>query len=219
MSNPALTIHPLILGIIGLTALASLFSPRDSNAFRSLEFNIGRLKQGEYYRLLTSALIHVDFGHLAFNMITLFFFADEVIRYLGETYFLIIYICSALTGGLLSYFFHYQEDQYRAVGASGAVTGILYAAILLEPGLQLYIMPIPFPIPSYVFGIGYLFYSLYGMKSRMDNIGHSAHFGGAVGGYILTLIMVPTLFQTHLNMVLLMAVPIAVLFFLPKGRQ
>ena len=114
-------------------------------------------------------------------MFTLFFFADVVITWFGPGKFVIIYLISLLAGSLLALFFHKDEPYYSAVGASGAVTGILYSAILLHPNMQLGIMFIPIPLPAYVLGIGYLLYSIYGMKSRVGNIGHSAHFGGAIG--------------------------------------
>src|SRR5690606_10364465 len=100
--------------------------------------------------------------------------------------------------------------------ASGAVTGVLYSAILLQPNMQLGILFIPLPIPAYVFGILYLIYSIYGMKKQLGNIGHDAHFGGAIGGFVVTLILYPSLFQTDLLMVGLLAIPIVVLFVMHK---
>src|SRR5690606_33321221 len=94
--------------------------------------------------------------------------------------------------------------------------GILYSAILLQPGMELYMFFIPIPIPAYVFGIGYLLYSIYGMKNKIGNIGHDAHFGGAIGGYVVTLMLMPSLFKTNLLMVGLLAVPIAILFVMHK---
>ena len=85
--------------------------------------------------------------------------------------------------------------------------------------MSLYFIFIPIPIPAYVLGIGYMFYSIYGMKNRIGNIGHDAHFGGAVGGYILTLILVPQLFFSSLLMVILLAVPIVLLFFLQRSGK
>ena len=102
------------------------------------------------------------------------------------------------------------------MGASGAVSGIIYSAILLQPGMNLYMFFIPIPIPAYIFGIGYLLYSIYGMKNRIGNIGHDAHFGGAIGGYLITLILSPWLFETNLLMIVLLAIPIALLFVLKK---
>jgi len=119
-------------------------------------------------------------------------------------------------GNLLSLYFHKEKFWYSAVGASGAVTGVLYSAILLDPGMSLYMYFIPIPIPGYVFGIGYLLYSIYGMKNRIGNIGHDAHFGGAVGGYAITLILMPSLFKTDLGHIGLLAIPIIILFLLYK---
>ena len=102
------------------------------------------------------------------------------------------------------------------MGASGAVTGILYAAILLRPDMSLYMFFIPIPIPGYIFGVGYLLYSIYGMKRRIGNIGHDAHIGGAVGGYVITLLLQPSLLQTDLLHVGLLAIPIIILFVMHK---
>jgi len=211
-------IDSIVLAIIGVTALVSFLSFGENDLFQRLEFNLTQVRQGQVYRLLSSALVHVSLEHLLFNMITLYFFADQVVIGLGREQFLIIYLASALAGGLLSYAFHFREPEYRAVGASGAVTGILYSAILLNPELTLFIIPIPVPIPAYVFGIGYLLYSLYGMRTRKDNIGHSAHFGGAIGGYGLTILMRPAILGSSLNMVLLLALPILLLLFVPRGK-
>jgi membrane associated rhomboid family serine protease len=149
-------------------------------------------------------------------MFTLYFFANVVVGYLGPVNFLIVYFGSLLMGNLLSYYFHKNEYHYSAVGASGAVTGILYSAILLQPGMKLYMFFIPIPIPAYIFGIGYLLYSIYGMKNRVGNIGHDAHFGGAIGGYVITLLMATWLFEENLLMVGLLAVPIVLLYVMRK---
>ena len=169
--------------------------------------------------MFTSGFLHVDMQHLLFNMITLFFFADVVIGWLGTTLFVVIYMVSLAAGSLLALFFHKNETFYSAVGASGAVTGILYAAILLQPNMQLGFFFIPLPIPAYVFGIGYLLYSIYGMKTRVGNIGHSAHFGGAIGGYLFTLLFKPSFLVTDTLMVVLLAIPIVLLFALEKSGK
>ena len=120
---------------------------------------------------------------------------------------------------MFALFFHKDEPFYSAVGASGAVTGILYAAILLQPDMKLGFFFIPIPLPAYVLGIGYLIYSIYGMKNRVGNIGHTAHFGGAVGGYLTTLLFMPSLLVDETLMVFLLAIPIFGLFILQKmGR-
>ena len=166
--------------------------------------------------MLTSGFLHVDTTHLFFNMLTLYFFADVVIYDFGSVSFLIIYLVSLGAGSLLALFFHKDEYHYSAVGASGAVTGILYSAILLQPNMNLNLLFIPIGIPAYVFGIGYLLYSIYGMKNSLGNIGHTAHFGGAIGGYVATLLFRPSLFVEQPLMVVLLAIPIIILFILEK---
>jgi len=209
-------LHIATIVIIAANVLVSLKGFNDSAFFERYKFGIGAIQAGQKERMLTSGFLHVDFAHLFFNLFTLYFFADVVINWLGPAKFLIIYFISLLAGSLLAMFFHKDEPYYSAVGASGAVTGVLYAAILLQPGMDLFLMFIPIPIPAYVVGIGYLLYSIYGMKSRLGNIGHTAHFGGAIGGYITTLLFMPDLIMTETLMVVLLAIPIIILFVMEK---
>ncbi|MGS2726465.1 rhomboid family intramembrane serine protease [Psychroserpens sp. BH13MA-6] len=202
--------------IIAANALISYKGFNDYGFFERYKFNVGSIRRGEQYRMFSSGFLHADSAHLIFNMITLYFFADRVIYHLGNFNFLLLYIGSLVLGSLLSLYFHKDEYHYSAVGASGAVMGVLYSAILLEPQQGVYLLFIPFEIPGYIFGIIYLLYSIYGMKNRIGNIGHDAHFGGAVGGYMLTLILTPSLFETNLLMVGLLAVPIVVLLIMHK---
>jgi membrane associated rhomboid family serine protease len=202
--------------VIAANAIISYKGFKDYGFFERYKFNVGGIRRGEQIRIFSSGFLHVDMAHLFFNMFTLYFFAPVVIYHLGTLYFLIIYVASLILGNLLSLYFHKEEFHYSAVGASGAVTGVLYAAILLEPSMQLGLLFIPLPIPAYVFGILYLLYSIYGMKKQIGNIGHDAHFGGAIGGYVATLILMPSLFKTDLLMVGLLAIPIIVLFVMHK---
>ena len=197
----------------------SLKGFNDFSFFEKYKFNIGGVRRGEQIRMLSSGFLHVDQMHLFFNMITLYFFADAVVGYLGTTGFITVYFGSLIFGNLLSLYFHKNEYHYSAVGASGAVTGVLFSAILLYPEMSLYLFFIPIPIPAYVFGIGYLLYSIYGMKNRVGNIGHDAHFGGAIGGYIITLVLASWLLKEHTLMVILLAIPIVLLFILRRTGQ
>lgn len=208
----------VLIVIIVANAIASFKGFEDSYFFRKYDFNIGSIKAGEQIRMLTSGFLHVDITHLAFNMLTLYFFAPIVIDNFGNAYFLAIYFGSLLAGNLLSFYFHKNENFYRAVGASGAVMGIIYSSILLYPDMTLGLFFI-IPVPGYLFGIGYLLYSIYGMKSRNDNIGHAAHFGGAIGGYVFTLLKNPELIQTETKMVILLLIPIVILFYLQKAGK
>lgn len=179
--------------------------------FRKYDFHIGSIRAGEQIRMFSSAFLHADISHLFFNMLTLFFFAPYVVAYLGEVSFVLIYFSSLLFGNLLTLSMHKNDLSYRAIGASGAVTGIVYSAILLDPT-----MTINFFIPGYLFGILYLLYSIYGMRAKNDNIGHTAHFGGAIGGYVFTIIKQPEMLTDNLFTVIVLAIPIGILFVMAK---
>ncbi|WP_299433163.1 rhomboid family intramembrane serine protease [uncultured Maribacter sp.] len=209
-------LHVATIAVMAANIIVSFKGFNDSSFFERYKFGIGPIKAGQKERMLTSGFLHVDISHLFMNMFTLYFFADVVIDYFGPAKFLLVYVASLVAGSLLALFFHKDEPYYSAVGASGAVTGILYAAILLEPNMRLGIMFIPIPLPAYVVGIGYLLYSIYGMKSRLGNIGHTAHFGGAIGGYVVTLLFMPNLLITDTLIVLLLAVPIIILIALER---
>jgi membrane associated rhomboid family serine protease len=124
-------------------------------------------------------------------MFTFYFFVNIVVGGLGDFAFLALYFGSLLGGNVFAYVFHYNDPYYSAVGASGAVTGVLFSALLLYPSIELMLFFIPIPIPGYLFGIGYMIYTLYGMKTQKDQIGHTAHFGGAIGGILITMVFVP----------------------------
>lgn len=209
----------LLIVIIAVTVLVSYKGFNDFNFFRKYEFHIGSIRSGEQIRMITSGFLHADMMHLAFNMITFYFFAPYVLSYLGSIYFLYVYFGSMIAGSMLTLYMHKNDYSYRAIGASGAVTGVIYSSVLLYPEMDLYLFFIPIPIPGYVFGIGYLLYSIYGMKAKRDNIGHTAHFGGAIGGYLITLMKEPSLLQTNTRMVVLLTIPIIILFYMHKTNK
>ena len=204
-----------LIAIIVVNILISYKGFNDLTFFRKYEFHVGSIRAGQQIRMLSSGFLHADLPHLIFNMLTLYFFAPVVIGFLGDLTFVLIYFGSLVFGSLLTMVFHKDQYNYRAVGASGAVTGVLYSAILLQPDMMLGIFFV-IPIPAYLFGILYLLYSIYGMKAKNDNIGHTTHFGGAVGGYLITLIKEPQLFVDHTLMVILLAIPIVILFVMEK---
>ncbi len=207
--------NTVLIAIIIVNVLISYKGFNDLSFFRKYEFHVGSIRSGEQIRMLSSGFLHANMTHLIFNMLTLWFFAPVVINHLGSFSFILVYFGSLIFGSLLTMIFHKNDYGYRAVGASGAVTGVLYSAILLQPDMMLGIFFI-IPMPAYVFGILYLLYSIYGMKAKNDNIGHTAHFGGAVGGYLITLLKQPTLLVDHTLMVILLAIPIVVLFVMEK---
>ncbi|MFD0988565.1 rhomboid family intramembrane serine protease [Mariniflexile jejuense] len=200
--------------IIAANVIISYKGFNDYAFFDAYKFNIGGVQRGEKLRMFSSGFLHVDTQHLLFNMLTLYFFAGIVINELDVFGFLTIYVSSLIFGNLLTLYFHKTEYHYSAVGASGAVMGVIYSAILFDPWME-----INFFIPGFVFGIGYLLYSIYGMKNKVGNIGHDAHFGGAIGGYVTTLILSPSLFKTDLLFVCLLLIPIILLFILKKAGK
>ncbi|RXM42471.1 rhomboid family intramembrane serine protease [Flavobacterium sp. YO64] len=207
--------NTILIGIIVANVLISYKGFNDLSFFRKYEFHVGSIRAGEQIRMLSSGFLHVDMMHLIFNMLTLWFFAPVVLQWLGTFSFVLVYFGSLIFGSLLTMLFHKNDYNYRAVGASGAVTGVLYSAILLQPDMMLGIFFV-IPMPAYLFGILYLLYSIYGMRAKNDNIGHTAHFGGAIGGYLITLIKVPSLIVDHSLMVVLLAIPILILFGMAK---
>ena len=200
-----------LIAIIAINVIISFKGFEDVYFFRKYEFHVGSIRSGEQVRMVSSAFLHADISHLAFNMLTLFFFAPYVYSILNNFSFLLIYFGSLIFGSLLTMYFHKNDYSYRAIGASGAVTGIVYSAILLDSNILIYGF-----IPGILFGLLYLLYSIYGMKAKNDNIGHTAHFGGAIGGYVITLIKDPLLFTDNLFTVIVLAIPIIILFVMAK---
>jgi len=206
----------VVLLVIAATALFSYKGFNDYSFFEKYKFQITRIQNGEKFRMFTSGLLHADWMHLLFNMYALYLFGDIVVFRLGVIPFLAIYLGSLLAGSLYSLSYHKNEPYYSAIGASGAVSGIVYASILLYPEMELFLFFIPIPIKGYIFGVIYLLYSIYGMKKQLGNIGHSAHLGGAIGGFALTLVFYPKVFQENTMMVVALTIPILILLFFGK---
>ena len=145
----------------------------------------------EYHQLITSGFLHGDTSHLFVNMLTLFFFGPYMELYVvGSEFFLVIYFVSLITGNLYPFFKYRKNPEYGALGASGAVSGIVFAFCLVNPLQMLYIF-FAIPMPAFIYAILWVGYSVYSMKRRNDNIGHEAHLAGALGGIIAMLIMFP----------------------------
>lgn len=206
-----MNIDKTLLILIIVNVLISIKGLSDQLFFDKYKFQIGAIKRGEKLRIISSAFLHVDYLHLILNMYVLYVFAPQLIVNLGVIKFLIIYFGSLLAGSFYTLSFHKNELYYSAVGASGAVAGVIYAAILLNPDMKLIMFPLPIPIPGYIFGIGYLLYSIYGMKNKIGNVGHSAHLGGAMGGYLFTMLVFPEIILNNLTTIILLGVPIVLL--------
>jgi membrane associated rhomboid family serine protease len=208
--------NTIVIAIIISNVLFSYKGIQDRLFLDKYKFQVGSILDGQKIRLLTSGFLHADYIHLGFNMYALYIFAGTIVGSLGVLSFVILYFGSLLAGNLFSLMYHKNEPYYSAVGASGAVSGIVYSAVMLYPDMTLIMFPIPIPLPGYVFGIGYLLYSIYGMKKQLGNVGHSAHLGGAIGGFVLTLMLYPQLIFENTLMILLLSVPIVLLFVFEK---
>ena len=206
----------IVIALIVANVIVSLQGFKDLVFFNKYKFNTLSVQRGEKFRMISSGFLHADYIHLGFNMYALYLFSNTVLHFFSPLQYLVIYTLSLLAGNYLSLILNKNNPYYSAVGASGAVTGIVYASIVLFPEMQLYIFPLPIAIPGYVFGIGYLFYSMYGMKNQSGNIGHSAHIGGAIAGYVAAILMMPSVLQTGTLQVVLLAIPIVVLLVMQK---
>lgn len=147
------------------------------------------LKQHEYHRVLTAGFLHANPMHLFFNMLTLFFFGPSIEGIIGHQGFFLVYLGSLLGGNLLALWRHRSEPEYSVLGASGAVSGIIFSFCLFAPFSLIFVYFIP--VPAILFAVLYTAYSLFSMSARQDNISHEAHLGGAVVGIALTLYLYP----------------------------
>ncbi len=204
--------------VILVTVFISLKGFKDQYFFNKYKFEISSIKKGEKIRMLSAGFLHVDYNHLFLNLFTLYVFSSQVIGGVGSVNYLIIYIVSLYIGNYFALKFHEKEPFYTAVGASGAVTGIVYSSIILYPEMKLMLIFLPIPLPAYIFGICYMLYSIYGMNKNIGNIGHTAHFGGAIAGLFVTLLIKPEIVNENLWIILLMMIPI-VLFIINSKRK
>ncbi|WP_213279740.1 rhomboid family intramembrane serine protease [Chryseobacterium indologenes] len=184
----------ILILFIAITAIISFIAFNNPAITEKYKFSVGAiLHKKEYIRLLSSGFLHADIMHLVFNMLTLYFFAPIVIQGFGNIGFIIVYLGAILLGNFLSLYIYQKQPWYSAVGASGGVSGILFASIALIPDLKIYLFFIPIGIPGYIFGLVYFGYSVYMMLNprAYDNIGHAAHLGGAFLGLIYAVINAP----------------------------
>jgi membrane associated rhomboid family serine protease len=186
--------------IIG-TVIVSLLAFNNREIFRRLAFNAYDIKHFKNsYRFLSYALIHADWIHLFVNMMVLYSFGRTVEHYYellfgvkGILYFILLYIGGTALSTLPSYGKHKDDYSYTAVGASGAVSAVVFSFIVFDPLNKLMIFPIPIGIPAIIFGVLYLVYSAYMGKKNIDNVGHDAHFWGAIFGFVFTIALKPSL--------------------------
>jgi len=180
--------------LIALTVGVSLLAFRDGGLMERLILWPPAVSRGrQYYRLLSYGLIHADGAHLLFNMVTLYFFGSVMeqvlIPYVGAAGFVAFYAGGLLVSILPSYLANRDNPAYRSLGASGAVSAVLFAFILIQPWTMLYIFFIP--APAIVFGVVYMAYTIWMDRRGSDNVNHSAHLWGAGYGIVFMMLMEP----------------------------
>ncbi len=178
------TLAPANIVIIAVTAFFSyrgFTSPGFLNRYLFSTPEI--LDDKQYYRILTSGVLHADWVHLIFNMFSLYSFGSAIELLFGRVTFLATYLAGIIGGNILALILH-RKEYYRALGASGGVCGVIFACIFLLPGTSVYMFFIPFPIPANVYAVLFMLVSYFGVRTQFGNIGHDAHLGGAVIGLL-----------------------------------
>ena len=188
---------------------------KDFLFFNKFLFNVDKiLVNKEYKRLVTSGFLHVDWTHFIFNMITLYLFGENLEFSIGILAFLALYFGSLIGGNLFALYINKNHSDYSAVGASGAVSGLVFASIGLFPDMKIGFLLLPIDIPAWLFGLGYVLYSIYGIKSKKDNIGHEAHLGGGVIGLLIAISINPSIIHTNYFPIILILLPSLLFLFL-----
>jgi membrane associated rhomboid family serine protease len=180
--------------LIGITSAVSLLAFNNQKLLLELLFWSGAVRRGEYQRLLTYGFVHADSTHLLVNMLTLYFFGSAVEEFyqarLGSFGFASFYVLGIVASILPTWWRHRGEDDYRSLGASGSVMGVLFAFILFDPWSMLYVM-FAIPVPAIVYAVLYVGYSIWAERRGGDRINHSAHLWGAAYGIVFTLLLDP----------------------------
>ena len=191
--------------ILITTVAMSYYGFSNTSFFNRYKFNVGAVQKGDYVRLLSSGFLHADWQHLIFNMVSLYFFQDVIIGSMGNLLFLLIYFGSMLLGSIFSLRIYKRQPYYSAIGASGAVSGIIFASIALYPTA----LSVNF-LPGWLFGALYFGYSVFMMfnPQQGDNLGHAAHLGGALFGLAVVVVYAPEVVIHHAFYLGVMALPL-----------
>ncbi len=192
--------YSILIATIGI----SYHGFNNQDFFRRYMFNVRSVQKGDYLRLLSSGFLHAGWEHLIFNMISLFFFHRIIIYEMGASVFMLIYLGAIVFGNLFCLYIYRHQPYYSAIGASGGVSGIIFAAIALMPQLRVNFMP------GWLFGAIYFGYSVYQMLNprQGDNIGHAAHLGGAIFGIVVIAFLQPLFIAENALYLGIMALPL-----------
>ncbi len=199
--------------LILLNIIISYRGFKDRSFFDKYAFTIDKVYTYKDYKLLiTSGFLHVSWTHLIFNMFSLYLFSANIESTIGPINYLIIYTAGLLGGNLLSLFIHRYHADYSSVGTSGAIFAIMFSAIAIFPGLKIGFFFLP-AFPGWLLGLVFVLVSIYGIRSRTNNIGHDAHLGGGLAGMLVALILYPSNIVVNTFAITVVAVP-AIAFIL-----
>ncbi|UYQ95180.1 rhomboid family intramembrane serine protease [Chitinophaga horti] len=195
----------ITLSIIILTCLVSFTALQSQDQFYKLSMSPYQVKhQRQYYRMITSGLIHADFMHLGFNMLSLYFFSSVediyVMRFGSKYYFLLMYVAALLVSSVPSLLKHRDNPSYQSVGASGAVSAVIFSGILFFPwsGISFFFIDI-IRFPAVIFGAVYIWVSVYLDGKGGGRIAHDAHYWGAVFGLLFPVLLEPVIGMEFIN--------------------
>jgi membrane associated rhomboid family serine protease len=174
----------LAASLLGLFAAPQIV---ERSLFRPYYF----LRRRQYDTIVTSGFVHADLPHLIFNMMTFWFFAFPLEKEIGSVRFALLYFLGLAVSDVGTYFKHRNDPQYASLGASGAISAVLFAAIVYFPWMKLFIIPIPLPIPAPLFAVAYVAYSWWSARQARGRINHDAHLGGALFGLVFVLLTDP----------------------------
>jgi len=194
-------IAPVASVIFVFTIITSLYAFYDNSIYGKFMLHPYSVSKGQnVYTLITSGLVHADWMHLFFNMFTFYAFAFALESMMGSWRFGLLYFLGLVLSDLPTVIKHKDNFNYNSLGASGAISAVLFSFILFNPVSKIYIMFIPIGIPAWIFGIIYLIYCAYASRNSRDHINHDAHFFGALTGLIFTIIFVPGILQNFIAM-------------------
>jgi len=193
---------PVASFIFAITIASSVWAFYNHTLYSNMILHPASVSKGyRVYTVITSGLIHNDWMHLIFNMISYYFFAFNLEPTIGHWQFGLLYTLSLILSDLPTVYKHRNDDWYHSLGASGAVSAVIFSAIMYNPVGTMMILPIPFPIYAVVFGVLYLIYCNYASKRAQDNINHDAHMFGALSGLLITIALDPHVVHTFITQI------------------